>query len=141
MKKSLDDNDLDIETGEPKKKGGRSKAKKETPPATPNPPTPTPQPPSTTPQMANPLTPNPSMESTPPVVPGIPSVATAAAAQGAAGGVPGQGPTLNVGRPNEPSITYDWVCYVVIATFTHWNCEFGTIWNFLMKIYGWLLTL
>jgi len=37
MKKSLDDNDLDIETGEPKKKGGKAKVKKETPPATPNP--------------------------------------------------------------------------------------------------------
>ncbi|XP_053377474.1 helicase ARIP4-like [Mercenaria mercenaria] len=71
MKKSLDDNDLDIETGEPKKKGGRGRNKKETPPATPNP--------------------------------------EAGASPGAQGvGFPGQGPTLNIGRQNEPTITYDW---------------------------------
>ena len=75
MKKSLDDNDLDIETGEPKKKGGRGKSKKETPPATPNP------------------------------------EAGAGASPGAQmPSLPGQGPTLNVGRQNEPCITYDWVC-------------------------------
>jgi hypothetical protein len=71
MKKSLDDNDLDIETGEPKKKGGRGKSKKETPPATPNP-------------------------------EGAPS-------PGAVPGSLGQGPSVNIGRPNEPCITYDWV--------------------------------
>lgn len=75
MKKSLDDNDLDIETGEPKKKGGRGKAKKETPPATPNP------------------------EAGASPIPAVPVP-----------GFPGQGPTLNVGRQSEPSITYDWVC-------------------------------
>ena len=72
MKKSLDDNDLDIETGEPKKKGGRGKNKKETPPATPNP------------EMG--------------ASPGAPGAS-----------FPGQGPTLNIGRQNEPTITYDWV--------------------------------
>lgn len=101
MKKSLDDNDLDIETGEQKKKGGRSKSKKETPPATPNPPTPVPPSPAPDPGAAGAPT------------PGIPSVAVAAAATGAPG-TPSQGPTPNVGRQSEPSVTYDWVGFLAV---------------------------
>ena len=125
MKKSLDDNDLDIETGEPKKKGGRSRVKKETPPATPNPPTPNTVPPSpVTSESGSTMGAGITPAGTPPIAPGpgptpgIPSVAIAAAAVGASGTTtPVQGPSpapANIVLKNEPSVTYDWVSDVHI---------------------------
>ncbi|XP_052780852.1 uncharacterized protein LOC128217627 [Mya arenaria] len=110
MKKSLDDNDLDIETGEPKKKGGRAggKGKKETPPATPNPLTPMVASPASdttgsfgsqgTPgAVAGPSTPVAPLGPTVPA-PGVPTVAN----------MVGPMPLPNFGRSSEPTITYDW---------------------------------
>ncbi|KAH3820380.1 helicase ARIP4-like isoform X2 [Dreissena polymorpha] len=96
MKKSLDDNDLDIETGEPKKKGGsKSKAKKETPPATPNP---------LMGAMAMDTSPLPEGS----LASGIPTVANAAGVNSPASSAPSMGSSFSLNRNNEPTITYDW---------------------------------